>query len=175
MTSIISDLPHAKGGAEAGVRQRLAGRWASLPVRDRVWQDHEYKVREDQRTEDTWSKLPINSEFWHLGSGWRLEMENVTVGHVRGTCRSTGGAGWGKVIWVSSTDGLCPWVSAGSCTWESLLGWAGRTSGKGGCLRYIGRAVGWLLPVHYFSSNTYLHFVRIQKAGIREFNMVKFI
>lgn len=63
MTSIISDLPHAKGGAEAGVRQRLAGRWASLPVKDRVWQDHEYKVREDQRTEDTWSKLPINSEF----------------------------------------------------------------------------------------------------------------
>lgn len=60
-TSIISDLSCPKGRTEAGVRQRLAGRRVCLSGTESG--KDEYRVREDQRTEDTLSKLPINSEF----------------------------------------------------------------------------------------------------------------
>lgn len=91
------------------------------------------RVREDWRSEDTQSKLAINSKLWQLGSAWRpIDEESGKVGHAVSLAQSNRR---GSHLSFSHRLAVCPLVSPDSCMWEFLLGSACRTEGKGGRLQ----------------------------------------
>lgn len=101
--------------AEAGIRQQQAGMQAGLPEGLRVWQGHEWRAWESLRLKGTQSKLPINSEFRQLGSGWKgIDEESEKVGHARGQAqRSRQG---GHLVVQLREDQACALGSA-DATW----------------------------------------------------------